>query len=85
VPQQSNAGVNARTGELTIYFGARASAPLPGPFSASSKTGAYVQVGPDGGVEDFGWRVSPSVSLPGPGGSAVSASDSMDFSLAGGF
>jgi tetratricopeptide (TPR) repeat protein len=77
--------INLRTGQETIYFGVKAGASLPGGFSAGVQTGVYVQVGADGSAEDAGWRVSPSLSSPGPGGSSISASDSMDFSFAGGF
>jgi hypothetical protein len=77
-------------GEITIFIGGKAGVEIPDPFkggpSLASKTGAYVKIGPDGSITDYGWRVSPSVSVGSfSGAQSIVASDSMDFSLAGGF
>lgn len=71
---------NHKCGSTTVFAGGKVGGSLAG-LGASAKTGLYVRVGSDGGVQDVGWRFSPEAEAAA-GGAVMSASDSMDFSFA---
>ncbi len=75
----AEASYNTRSGQTTVFAGAKAGAELPSGFGTSSKSGMYVTTGSDGSIVDCGARFGTGAST----GSAVSlnASDSMDFSF----
>jgi tetratricopeptide (TPR) repeat protein len=73
-----------RSGEVTVYGGARAGAGLEGlPFSGEVKSGVYVTAGSDG-ISDVGIRGTISGSA-GIGPASVAAGDQLDFSFVGAF
>lgn len=71
-------------GSATIFAGGSAELKA-GPLGIGGKTGLYMKLDRDG-IEDVGWRFSPSLSASAPGGIATfKGSDDMDFSFAGAF
>jgi hypothetical protein len=71
---------NHKCGSTTVFAGGKVGGSLAG-LGASAKTGLYLRVGADGGVDDVGWRFSPEAEAAA-GGAVLSSSDSMDFSFA---
>jgi hypothetical protein len=75
----AEASFSPRTGQTTIFAGAKAGLELPGGFGESSKTGLYVTAGSDGSITDVGGRFSQGATTGGT--LSANASDSMDFSF----
>ncbi|HUG37039.1 MAG TPA: hypothetical protein VML54_08835, partial [Candidatus Limnocylindrales bacterium] len=67
-------------GKLTIFGGSSASADAGG-VSAGFKSGIYLTVADGSGVEDFGWRSGPSVSVSAGGGTVSPSLEAVDLSF----